>query len=136
MDGVAVIRALLLAHAPLTALVGDNVVAGTIPAGTALPAVGIKEISRFGMGTVANDGSTTLVTARIQVTATSGGDDYPQMRAVLAATKLGAGTFTGMTAGVYVCSVLEDGVGPELTDDAPGLNQQSRDYKVTYREPN
>lgn len=134
MDGVAVMRALLMAHAPLTALVGDNVVAGTIPADTALPAVGIKEISRFGMSTVANAGATTLVTARIQVTATSG--DYPQMKAVLAATKLGAGTFTGMTAGVYVCSVLEDGVGPELTDDAPGLNQQSRDYKVTYREPN
>ncbi len=134
MDGVAVMRALLLAHAPLTALVGDNVVAGTIPADTALPAVGIKEIGRYGADTVARAGATTLVTARIQITATSG--DYPQMKAVLAATKLGAGTFTGMTAGVYVCSVLEDGVGPELTDDAPGLNQQSRDYKVTYREPN
>ncbi|WP_332848713.1 tail completion protein gp17 [Massilia sp. S19_KUP03_FR1] len=134
MDGVAVMRALLLAHEPLTALVGDNVVAGTIPADTALPAVGIKEIGRYGMDTVARAGATTLVTARIQVTATSG--DYPQMKAVLAATKLGAGTFTGMTAGAYVCSVLEDGVGPELTDDAPGLNQQSRDYKVTYREPN
>jgi hypothetical protein len=134
MDGVAVMRALLLAHAPLVALVGDNVVAGTIPADTALPAVGIKEISRIGMDTVARAGAFTLVTARIQVTATSG--SYPQMKAVLAATKLGAGTFTGMTAGVYVCSVLEDGVGPELTDDAPGLNQQARDYKVTYREPN
>lgn len=134
MDGVAVMRALLLAHSPIAALVGDNVVAGTIPADTTLPAVGVKEISRFGMGTVANAGATTLVTARIQVTATSG--NYPQMKAVLAATKLGAGTFTGMTAGVYVCSVLEDGVGPELTDDAPGLNEQSRDYKVTYREPN
>lgn len=134
MDGVAVMRALLLAHAPLVAMVGDNVVAGTIPADTALPAVGIKEIGRYGADTVARAGATTLVTARIQVTATSG--SYPQMKAVLAATKLGAGTFTGMTAGVYVCSVLEDGVGPELTDDAPGLNQQSRDYKVTYREPN
>lgn len=134
MDGVAVIRALLMAHAPLAALVGDNVIAGTIPADTALPAVGVKEVGRIGLDSVARAGDTTLVTARIQVTAISG--SYPQMKAVLAATKLGGGTFTGMTAGVYVCSVLEDGVGPDLTDDAPGLNQQSRDYKVTYREPN
>lgn len=134
MDGVEVMRALLLAHAPLVALVGDHVMAGTIPAGTPLPAVGIKEISRYGADTVARAGATTLVTARIQVTATSG--SYPEMKDVLSATKLGAGTFTGTNAGVYVCSVLEDGVGPELTDDAPGLNQQSRDYKVTYREPN
>jgi hypothetical protein len=134
MNGVEVMRALLLAHAPLVALVGDNIMAGTIPAGTPLPAVGIKEISRYGVGTVARAGATTLVTARIQVTATSG--SYPEMKDVLAATKLGPGAFTGTTAGVYVCSVLEDGVGPELTDDAPGLNQQSRDYKVAYREPN
>lgn len=134
MDGVAVMRALLLAHAPLAALVGDNVVAGTIPADAALPAVGVKEISRVELDTVARNASTTLVTARIQVTTYAG--TYPAMKAVLDATKLSAGTFTGIIAGVDVCSVLRDGVGPDLSDDAPGLYEQSRDFKVAYREPN
>lgn len=134
MDGVEVMRALLLAHAPLAALVGDNVVAGTIPAAAALPVVGVKEVGRTEMETVGQAGTTNLVTTRIQVTAYAGG--YPAMKDVLAATKLGAGTFTGMVAGIYVCSVLRDGVGPDLSDDAPGLYEQSRDFKVTYREPN
>ena len=134
MDGVAVMRALLLAQAPLVALVGDEVYAGTIPASATLPAVGIKEISRIEMDTVARGAATSLVTARIQVTAYAG--SYPAMKAVLAATKLGAGTFTGIVAGVDVCSVLRDSVGPDLSDDAPGLCEQSRDFKVTYREPN
>lgn len=127
-------RALLLAHAPLAALVGTRVVAGTIPADATLPVVGIKEISRVELDTVSRAASTNLVTARIQVTAYAG--SYPAMKAVLAATKLGAGTFTGMVAGAYVCSVLRDGVGPDLSDDSPGLYEQSRDFKVTYREPN
>ena len=134
MDGVQVMLELMLAHAPLAALVGGNIMAGTIPADAGLPAVGVKEVSRTELDTVARGGATSLVTARVQVTAYAG--SYPAMKDVLAATKLGAGTFTGMVAGVYVCSVLRDGVGPDLSDDAPGLYEQSRDFKVTYHEPN
>lgn len=134
MDAVAVMRALLLANAPLAALVGSRIIAGTVPADTSLPAVGIKEISRVEIDTVSRDDPATMVTARVQVTAFAGA--YPAMKAVLAATKLGPGVFTGTIAGVEVRSVLRDGVGPDLSDDAPGLYEQSRDFKVAYIEPN
>lgn len=134
MDAVAVMRALLLAHAPLTDLVGVRIIAGTVPAGTDLPAVGIKEISRVEMDTVSRDAAAMLVASRVQVTAFAG--SYPAMKAVLLAAKLGAGTFTGTIAGVEVRSVLRDGVGPDIADDAPGLCEQARDFKVAYIEPN
>lgn len=134
MDGAAVMVALLPAHAPLTELVGDRIFAGTVPQGVPLPAVGITEISRVEQDTVARAGATTLVTARIQVTVHA--RSYPEQKAVLAATKLGAGTHTGSIAGVEVRSVLRDNVGPDLSDDAAGIFQQSRDFKVSYLEPN
>ncbi len=134
MDAVAVMRALMLAHAPLATLVGTNIIAGTVPAGTPLPAVGIKEISRIEIDTVSRDALVTLITARVQVTAFA--DSYRAMKETLAATKLGPGVFTGLVAGVEVRSVLRDGVGPDLSEDAPGLWEQSRDFKVAYIEPN
>jgi hypothetical protein len=132
MDGVAVMRALLLAHPPLTALVKDRIVAGVVPQGMELPAVGISEISRPpDLDTVARNGG-SLVTARIQVTVHA--KSYPQQKALLKATKLGPGVYTGTIAGVAVRSVLADVVGPDLSDEAAGFFQQSRDYKVTYVE--
>lgn len=134
MDAVAVMRALLLAHAPVTALVGTRVIAGTVPGGTTLPAIGLSEISRYDADTVARNGATTLVTARVQVTVYAAA--YPAMKAVLNAAKLGSGVFTGLIAGVQVRSVLRDGVGPEIPDDEPGICEQSRDFMVAYLEPN
>jgi hypothetical protein len=135
MDAVAVMRALLLAHAPLTALVGDRVIAGTVPLSAVAPvAVGLSEVGRNDAGTVARSGPTTLVTARVQVTvyATS----YPAMKAALNAARLGSGVFTGTIVGVRVLSVLRDSVGPDLSDEEPGIAEQSRDFIVAYLEPN
>jgi hypothetical protein len=132
MDGVAVIRALLLEHEPLVALVGDRIMAGTVPAGVSLPAVGITEVGSNDLDTVARKAA-ALVTARIQVTVYA--NNYPQMKAALKAAGLGRGVFTGTIAGVKVLSVLRDTVGPDMSDEAPGLAEQSRDFKVTYVEP-
>jgi hypothetical protein len=52
------------------------------------------------------------------------------------ATKLGAGTYAGTIADTEVRSVLRDGVGPDLSDYAAKIYSQSRDFKVTYLEPN
>lgn len=134
MNAVMVMRALLLAHAPVAALVGDRVSAGTVSEEDGLPAIGLTEIGRVEMETVANDGPANLVTARVQVTvhATS----YPQQKELLQAAKLGAGVHTGVIAGVTVLSVLRDSVGPDMGDDEAGFFQQSRDFKVAYLEPN
>lgn len=134
MDGVAVMVALLSGHEPLTSLVGDRIFAGTVPQGVALPAVGVSEISRPPQDTVARNGATTLINARIQVTVHA--KNYPEQKRVILAAKLGPGVHTGTIAGVAVKSVLHDMVGPDLSDDAAGIFQQSRDFKVAYLEPN
>ena len=134
MDGVAVMRALLLAHAPLTSLVPSaSIVAGTIPLGV-LPAIGIKEISRIETETVSRGQTNVMVTARVQVTAYAG--SYPAKKALIQAAKLGPGAHTGIVAGVTVRSVLRDMVGPDMDDDDSQVFEQSRDFKVTYIEPN
>lgn len=133
MNGVFVMRALLLGHAPLTSIVGTKVIPGAVPI-KLVPAVGIKEISRVEQATVANDGPATLVTARIQVTSYASG--YLEQKAMVLASKLGAGVHTGLIAGVEVRSVLRDIVGPDMGNDADETFEQSRDFKVTYIEPN
>lgn len=134
MNGVTIMRALLVAHAPLTALVpAASIVAGTVPLGV-LPAIGIKEISRIETETVSRGQANVMVIARIQVTAYAG--KYPAKKALIQAAKLGPGVHTGVIAGVTVRSVLRDTVGPDLDDDDAEVYEQSRDFKVTYIEPN
>lgn len=133
MDGVAIMRALLLAHAPLADLVGEEIYAGDVPHDS-VPAVGIKEIGRVEQDTAARSGATTLVTARIQVTVYAA--SYPQQKVLLSAAKLGSGVFTGVIAGATVRSVLRDMVGPDMSNAAAAIFEQSRDFKVAYLEPN
>lgn len=135
MDAVAVMRALLLAHAPLTDLVGDRIIAGAVPLSAVTPAaVGLTEVGRNEADTVSRSGPSTLVTARVQATVYA--TEYPAMKAALKAARLGPGVFTGMIAGVEVRSVLRDSVGPDLSDEEPGISEQSRDFIVAYLEPN
>ncbi|ATD62500.1 MAG: tail completion protein gp17 [Janthinobacterium svalbardensis] len=135
MSAIKVIRALLIAHAPILALVpAARIVAGTVPQGTPLPAIGLTEISRVELPTVSLGQRAVLVTARIQVTVHASA--YPEQKAVLQAAKLGPGTHTGTVAGIEVRSVMRDIVGPDMTDDDAGVYQQSRDFKVVYVEAN
>jgi hypothetical protein len=135
MNGVFVMRKLLQAHAPLMALMSaDSVVAGTVPQGDSLPAIGITEVSRSEFATVANGETSTLVRARIQITVHA--KSYPSQKAVLLAAKLGAGVHSGVIAGVKVRSVRRGDVGPDFSDDSAGIYQQSRDFFVHYIEQN
>lgn len=134
MNAVVVMRSLLLAHPPVTALVGQQVYAGDIPQTVTLPAIGIKEISRDEQDTVARSGPVTLVTARVQVTVYA--KSYPEQKVILNAAKLGAGTHTGTISGVEVRSVLRDTVGPDMGDSSIPTFEQSRDFKVAYIEAN
>lgn len=134
MDAVTVMRALLLAHAPVVAIVGSRVSAGDIPQGVTLPAIGIREISRIEQATIENGGTESLITARVQVTGYT--KSYPAQKALLTAAKLGSGVHTGVIAGVTVRSVLRDVVGPDMSDAAAEIYEQARDFKVAYIEPN
>jgi len=135
MSAVKVIRALLAAHAPVLALVpAARIVAGTVPQGMPLPAIGLTEISRIELPTASLAQRTVQVTARVQVTVHAG--TYPDQKAVLQAARLGHGAHTGTVAGVEVRSVMRDVVGPDMTDDDAGVYQQSRDFKVVFVEAN
>lgn len=135
MSAIKVIRALLVAHAPLLALVpAARIVAGTVSQGTPLPAIGLTEISRVELPTVSLGQRAVQVTSRVQVTVHAG--TYPDQKAVLQAARLGAGAHTGTVAGVVVRSVMRDIVGPDLKDDAASIFEQCRDFKVVFVEAN
>lgn len=129
MNAAAIMRALLLAHPPVTALVGANVCAGDVDYDQ-IPAIGISEVSRREMDTIGR--TSKVVIARIQVTVHA--REYDEQKHLLQAVRLGDGVFTGTVAGVEVRSVLRDTVGPDL-NPLPNLFQQSRDFMVTYLEP-
>lgn len=127
-------RALLIARPDLTALVGKRIYAGVVEQGAALPAIGITEISANPLGTVANAGDFTLMWSRIQVTAIA--KTYADQKAVLKACKLGKGTHGGVIGGYTVRAVTHGPIGPDLSDTEIGIYEQSRDFIVTYIEPN
>lgn len=127
-------RALLLAHPPVAALLNPaSVVLGTVPPGV-IPAIGIKEISRTEFATVSRGEKRILVTTRVQVTVYA--KSYAAQKELLDAAKLAPGTHRGTHAGTNVKSVLRDVVGPDFTDDDVKLFEQSRDFMVTHTEDN
>lgn len=135
MSAIKVIRALLVAHAPLLALVpAPRIVVGSVPLGTPLPAIGLTEISRLEMPTASLSQRAVQVTARVQVTVHA--STYQEQKAVLQAARLGPGAHTGTVAGVVVRSVMRDIVGPDLKDEAASIFEQCRDFKVVFVEAN
>lgn len=137
MSSVAIMRELLVNWAPLTALVpAGRIFAGTIPqSNTTFPAISIKEVSSNEIATVAREGATTTNRSRVQVTVVA--KSMATQKATLKAAKLGGGTHRGVVAGYNVMSVLPEGVGPDLNNlDDDGIYEQSRDFMVTFVEPN
>lgn len=135
MSAIRVIRALLIAHSPVVALVlPERIVAGELVQGTPLPAISLTEISRVEMPTASLAQRAVQVTARVQVTVHA--QSYEQQKLVLQAAKLGPGAHTGMVDGVQVRSVLRDVVGPDMKDAAASIYEQSRDFKVVFVEEN
>jgi hypothetical protein len=141
MSGTAIIRALLVAHAPLTTLVpADRIRAGILPEKTVLPAVSVTSISENEQETTARNLPGKMIKERVQVTVLTkdAGDGvaYVSMKRALRAAALGPGVHTGVIAGYHVCSVLPWGVGPEIPPGDDKIYEQSRDFMVTFIEAN
>lgn len=142
MSGVAIVRALLAAHAPLLALgiPSTRIIAGTLPQGTTLPAISVTTITESEQGTVARRLGTKMIRERVQVTVlmnqTGGTTEYAAFKNLVKATSLGAGVYTGIVVGFRVRSVMPWGVGPELPQDDDRILEQSRDFMVTFMEAN
>lgn len=141
MSGVAIVRALLAAHAPLTALVpAGKIYAGVIPQNVALPAISVTSISTNEQPTVARGGPAKMVRERVQVTVlvkeTGDTAGYTLLKRALKAAALGAGVYTGEVLTYQVRSVLEWGAGPEIPVGDDRIYEQSRDFMVTFIEAN
>ena len=134
MSAVAIMRELLMAHAPLTALVpAGRIFAGIAPQGTALPSISIAEVGHRELDTVARNGRCVTVRSRVQVTVSA--LSYAMQKNVIQAARLGPGVHRGVIAGFTVLAVQPDTVGPDLNDlDDDGIYEQSRDFMVTFVE--
>lgn len=134
MNGVDILRALLMADADVVAAVNGQIMAGTIPVNTVLPAIKISQISANRHPTISQTRENSLITARIQVGVKA--KSYAQMADLIFLARLGRSSYSNMqVAGMLVNSVLQAGISPEFIQDDIGLFEQSRDFMVTYQEP-
>lgn len=135
MSGVAILRELLADHPPVTSIASaSRVVAGILPEGAALPALSVHEVGNSEEPTIARNMPNRMIRERVQVTALS--KDWAEMKRLLRAAALGPGVKTGFVKGYKVCSVLPVGTGPEIPPGTSGIYEQSRDFVVTFLEPN
>lgn len=129
MKAEAAIKALLWAHAPLTAVVPTTrIFPGLIPLGTTLPAIAYNFIS--GVPEKGIDMQTHMVRARIQVSVQT--KTYPQQKQIVELIKDACDAKQGTIAGYHIDSVLQDTIGPDLRDDDAGIYMQTVDFIVKY----
>lgn len=137
MSAVAIVRALLAAHAPLLALVpAAKVFAGAAPQGTEPPLVSVTRIYGDEISTIARRQAGKTMRTRVQVTVLSkdpGG--YAAGEKILKAAALGAGVHTGTVLSYSVKSILPMGEGPDLPVGDDKIHEKSRDFMVTFSEP-
>lgn len=131
MSGVAVLRYLLANNAPLIAVVpAARIIAGVIPQGTTLPAIGISQISGVENLTVAMAEGGIFRTDRVQVTVHA--SSYSSKKSILALVRTACAHQSGTVNGVKLDSILPDGEGPDLDDEAAVIYEQSRDFMVRW----
>lgn len=132
MNGVAVIRQLLTAYDPLTALVPvERISAGILPQGIELPAISIMSVSATDRN-IPNPGARRQVTERVQVTVMSA--DYPALKAAIAQVKKAGADRMPIAAGLAAVTVHTDGMGPDFMNEEASIYMQPIDFRVTYSE--
>lgn len=137
MSAALIMRILLRQHAPLTALVpAAKINVGTLPQGTALPAIDIREISGVPkVITMRRMTKTEMIESRVQVTVFVK-EDYAQLKKILQLAKLGQGMHKGVVGDWYVNSIIPIAIGPEIPPGDDKIFEQSRDFMVTFAEAN
>ncbi len=128
----AVIRSLLVADGTLTAAVPSaRIVAGLLPQGVALPALGIEEISSVPQPTI-DAQAYALMRTRVQVTVSA--TSYPQQKAVAALARAACEYRRGAIAGQQVASIVLESTGPDLRDGDAQIFQQPLDFIVIHHQ--
>ena len=134
MTPSSVIYELLAANVQLTNLVpADRLRVDEIAQGTSMPAMSIDQISAVPLGAIDAQAESSLVTARIQVTAHA--KSRPELDAILRAALRACNYQRGPIIGLHVVSTLSDIEGPDMKNSALGINYRSLDFLVTYHQP-
>lgn len=132
MNGVAAVRQLLVAHAPLIALVpAARIQAGVLPINTSLPAISITSVSSTDRN-IPNPGTYRHVVERVQVTVMAA--TYLSQKAVLAAVRKAAADKFPIVSGIIRVTVHTESGGPDFMDAEASIHMGSQDFRVTYSE--
>lgn len=132
MSGVSVVRSILANNSALIAVVpASKIFVGVVPLNTALPAIGVTQVSGEPHLTAAMTESGRLHDDRVQVTVLT--KAYQTSISALVAAALA--NRSGTVNGVKVDSILPRGEGPDLFDDASVTYERSRDFQVRWHTP-
>jgi len=132
MNGVVAVRALLVAHTPLTSLVPvAQIVAGVVQQGSALPALSLMSVSSSDRNII-KAGAVRRVTERVQVTVLAA--TYPAAKAILKAVRQAAADRSPTIAGITQVIVHTDSAGPDFLDEQTGIHMQTQDFRVSFNE--
>ncbi|HEY0823058.1 MAG TPA: DUF3168 domain-containing protein [Ramlibacter sp.] len=133
MSAPVIAREILEADATLIATIpAARIIIGVVPQGTALPCIGITEVSTTDHLTVGGHrGGTVKVTSRVQITVMA--TTYVACRSAMLMARRAARDFVG-TAGSYTGVTCRlDGQGPDFMTEA-GFCAQTQDLRITYNE--
>jgi hypothetical protein len=132
MNGVIVVRSLLVADTGLTSLVPEaRIAAGSLPQGTLLPAISLMSVSSVDRNIPA-PGSKRRVTERVQITVLA--RTYPETKAIVAAIRAAAADKMPVVEGLTDVTVHTDSAGPDFLDEETGIHMQSQDFRVAFNE--
>jgi len=132
MNGVIVVRSLLMGEARVTALVPEaRIAAGMLPHGTDLPAISLMSVSSVDRN-IPTPGPKRRVTERVQLTVLAA--SYRQVKAILAAVRSAATDHMPTIDGLFDVTVHTDSVGPDFLDEETGIHMQSQDLRVSFNE--
>jgi len=131
-DALSAVRYLLANNAGVTAEVAAaRIMAGVIPQGTALPAIGISHVSTV-RREVVKGGESKFNTTRVQITVHAA--TYPKQRSVLRLVRAALPRSRGTVNGTAVDAIVTDLEGPDFRDDEAGIFMGTQDYIVTWTE--
>ena len=132
MNGVVAVRALLVAHTPLTSLVPvAQIVAGVVQQGSALPAISLMSVSSTDRNII-KAGAVRRVTERVQVTVLAA--TYPAAKTILKAVRQAAADRSPTIASITQVTVHTDSAGPDFLDEQAGIHMQTQDFRVSFNE--
>jgi Protein of unknown function (DUF3168) len=138
MSAVAIVRTLLAGYAPLTTLVpASKIFSGAAPQNTVAPWVSVTRVYGDEISTVARRQAGKTMRVRVQVTViTKDPGGWAAGEKILKAAALGQGVHTGPVLGYHVKSIQQQGEGPDLPVGGDEIHEKSRDFIVTFSEPN